>query len=74
MARFTITIEDTDPTDANGPVEIRVDKYVPSHEDPQAMTRAGKLATYARIRLFELQLASEQDHGQRMQEAARCCH
>jgi len=71
MARYTITIEDGAPDE---PVTVRVDKHVPANEDPQALTKAGRLATYARIKLFELELAAEYDHGQRMQEAARCCH
>jgi len=71
MARYTITIEDGAPGE---PVKVIVDKQVPANEDPQALTRAGKLATYARIKLFELELAAKADHGQRMQEADKCCH
>lgn len=79
MAKFLILIEDADPRNPDGPVNISVQQFVPIGEDPRVPTAAGKATRYAQLKLAELEIAAEQDRKQKGQhseeeEAARCWH
>jgi hypothetical protein len=78
MAKFMILIEDTDPRNPDGPVNISVQQFVPIGDDPRVPTAAGKATRYAQLKLAELEIAAEQDRkqkaGQDSEEAARCWH
>jgi hypothetical protein len=78
MAKFMIMIEDTDPRNPDGPVNISVQQFVPIGEDPRIPTKAGKMTRYVQIKLTELEIAADQDRkqkeGQQGEEAARCWH
>jgi hypothetical protein len=70
MAKFMIIIEDTDPYDPDGSVDIKLLQQVPTGVDPQVPTKAAKLARYLELKISELELASERES----EEAARCWH
>jgi hypothetical protein len=78
MAKFLIVIEDTDPRNPDGPVDIQVHQFARIGEDLALPTKAGKMTRYAQLKLIELELAAEQDRraaeGQCAEEGARCWH
>jgi hypothetical protein len=78
MAKFMIVIEDTDPRNPDGPVDIQVHQFFSIGEDMTVPTKAGKLTRYAQLKLIELELAAEQDRraaeGRCAEEGARCWH
>jgi hypothetical protein len=78
MAKFLIVIEDTDPRNPDGPVDIQVHQFFSIGEDMTVPTKAGRLTRYVQLKLTELEIAAEQDRkqqeGQHGEEAARCWH
>jgi hypothetical protein len=78
MAKFMIVIEDTDPRNPDGPVDIQVHQFARIGEDMALPTKAGKMTRYAQLKLIELELAAEldrrADEGRCAEEAARCWH
>jgi hypothetical protein len=78
MAKFLMVIEDADPRNPDGPVNIQVHQMLVHGEDPRMPTAAGKMTRYAQLRMAELELAAKQDReaaeGQRSEGAARCWH
>jgi hypothetical protein len=78
MAKFMIVIEDTDPHNPDGPVDIQVHQFARIGEDLAMPTKAGKMTRYAQLKLIELELAAELDRraaeGRCAEEGARCWH
>jgi hypothetical protein len=78
MAKFMIVIEDADPRNPDGPVDVQVHQFARIGEDLAIPTKAGKMTRYAQLKLFEMEMIADKERqqaeGLRTEEAARCWH